>query len=75
MKIPLRIPVVICRDGKWSAGGYCVAGGGKTSNDDLALLYEGFPDEPEDTMRKIYVTAEVDIGALFEDVEVAGQVT
>ena len=69
MKITVRIPVVVCRDGSWSAWGHCDSDG--KGDVDVSVLYDGF-DQPEGDLRQSIITAEIDLGEFFKDVTIEG---
>ncbi len=69
MKVNVRIPVVV-RDNGEINGWVTMDSNGKHSEDE-AIIYDGFPEDAN--LRKVYITAEIDVDAIFKDTNVSGQ--
>lgn len=71
MKLQIKIPVVVCRDGSYNGYGFGDING--LGDVDTSLSYEGF-DEIDADLIMVMVTAEVDVDALFAEKTVQGTI-
>jgi len=79
MKKTLKVPVVVCRNGHIATGnGYVEAGSEESQQptpDDWDVTLDCMPDEAyKSGYRIVIVTAEVDVDAVFADLNINGAV-
>lgn len=74
MKVTLRIPVVLDRKG--AANGWITQDANGEHSEDVGLLYDNWSEEeaPDDDLRLVYVTVEVDLEQVFRQNDIPGKV-